>query len=115
MNIIQKCLAILGIDNGTMEQAPLTAQKAYEMFAAEGRSKAPDMQAIYDTFLQSQYKLIADRASKFRYTYAVISYPDWFTEAQQVQLANDLTSQGYNVGYQDENLLFVLWTPIKKK
>lgn len=114
MSIIDKCLAILGIDNGTEEKAPLTAQKAYEMFAAEGKSDAPDLDIIYQKFLHIQYKYIAERASRGRYTYAVITYPDWLTEEYQKKLVKDFTEQGYTVGYSDNNLIFVLWTPIKK-
>lgn len=97
-----------------MEEAPLSAQKAYEMYALEGRNGNANMKDIYSRFLKEQYDMIARRASRFRYTYAVIVYPDWFTEEQHQAIVKDFTEQGYTVGYHDNNLIFILWSPTKK-
>lgn len=113
MNILKYCCSLLGISNSTMGKAPLSAQKAYELFALEGRQGNADIQSIYQKFLKEQYDNIARRASRYRYTYMVITYPDWLTKELQQSLVKDFTEQGYTVGYYDNNLIFILWTPNK--
>ena len=108
MNILKYCCSLLGISNSTMEKAPLSAQKAYELFALEGKQGNADIQSIYEKFLKEQYDNIARLASRYRYTYTVITYPDWLTKELQQSLVKDFTEQGYTVGYHDNNLIFIM-------
>lgn len=88
---------------------PLTAERAYEIFAGEGKRNPPSLKGIYEDFLKSKLKAFEEASRSYHSTHYLIELPDWFDDKLGAKLIEDLEALKFRIGYADNEVILVLW------
>lgn len=109
LNFKQGLIKLGLMQDPEVKAQPLTAEKAYTIYASEGTRNVTSLKEVYTKFLQSilsEIELISSRCHK---THVLITIPDWFTPELKKLIITDLESLNFKIGYQDDVIILILW------
>lgn len=109
LNIKQGLIKLGLIQDPEVKAPPLTAQRAYEIFAGEGRKNPPSLESLYKEYLEDKLKDFEITSRTYHNTYYLIELPDWFDSKLRDKLIEDLTALKFRIGYSDNKIILVLW------
>lgn len=109
LNIKQGLIKLGLMQDPEVKAQPLTAQRAYEIFAGDGRSNPPSLENIYKEYLEDKLEDFKNTSKSYHRTHYLIELPDWFDDKLGAKLIEDLTALKFRIGYADNEVMLILW------
>ena len=109
LNIKQGLIKLGLMQDPEVKAQPLTAERAYEIFAGEGRKNPPSLEGIYKEYLEDTLEDFKTTSKIYHETHYLIKLPDWFNDKLGAKLVEDLVALKFRIGYADNEVILVLW------